>query len=424
MIGDLWQDLRYSLRMLRKHPGLTVVAALSLALGIGGNAAMFSLINGAFIRPLPYAEPDRLAQITEPYPKAGVVAMQERSRTMEVAVYQADQGGNFTGEGEAVHLLGSAVSANLFSLLGAPAEVGRAFAPGEDRPGRDRLVLLSHALWQSKFAGDRGVVGRSIVIDGAAREVVGVMPPEFNFPSIRTQFWIPVCFDPANKDEYWAYCFTIARLRPGATLSQAQSELPMLISQIKALAPWRMADNWNANSRVVPLQEALAGGLRDKLLLLPDPPHSAARGKGVYRSRWREVRQGRAGQRVYGQEVLARRKSPRQIHQRRLGARAKNSGGRCGRCPPIRFGRQDAELYQWRLLYALPAVNRTGSEIAHGHDSDLAHGCERAATRRRSAEPCGEREPQRADQRNPRVCVRFRDGFFPKLQSFIAWPAR
>jgi hypothetical protein len=101
MIGDLWQDLRYSLRMLRKHPGLTIVAALSLALGIGGNASMFSLINSAFIRPLHYAEPDRLVQITEPYPKAGVVAMQERSRTMEVAAYLADQGGNLTGEGEA-----------------------------------------------------------------------------------------------------------------------------------------------------------------------------------------------------------------------------------------------------------------------------------------------------------------------------------
>src|SRR5262249_37231655 len=137
MIGDLWQDLRYSLRMLRKHPGLTVVAALSLALGIGGNAAMFSLINGALIRPLPYAEPDRLVQVTEAYPRAGVVAMQERSRTMEVAAYWADLGFNLTGEGEAVHLLGSVVSANFFSLLGAPAKVGRAFAPGEDRPGSD-----------------------------------------------------------------------------------------------------------------------------------------------------------------------------------------------------------------------------------------------------------------------------------------------
>src|SRR5215470_447380 len=127
MIGDLWQDLRYSLRMLRKHPGLTVVAALSLALGIGGNAAMFSLINGALIRPLAYAKPDRLVRITEAYPKAGIASMQDQSRTMEVAAYQADLGVNLTGEGEAVHLSGSAVSANLFHLLGAPARIGRAF---------------------------------------------------------------------------------------------------------------------------------------------------------------------------------------------------------------------------------------------------------------------------------------------------------
>jgi putative ABC transport system permease protein len=124
MIGDLWQDLRYSLRILLKHPGLTIVATLSLALGIGGNAAMFSLINGALIRPLPYAEPDSLVRITEAYPKAGVVAMQEQSRTMEVAAYWADLGVNLTGEGEAVHLLSSFVSANLFSLLGARAEQG------------------------------------------------------------------------------------------------------------------------------------------------------------------------------------------------------------------------------------------------------------------------------------------------------------
>jgi predicted permease len=270
MIGDLWQDLRYSLRMLRKHPGLTLVAALSLALGIGGNAAMFSLINGAFIRPLPYAEPDRLVRVSEPYPKGGVAVMQEQSRTMEVAAYWADLGFNLTGEGEAVHLLGSAVSANLFSLLGAPAMIGRAFAPGEDRPGNDRVVVLGHALWQSKFAGDPGVIGRSVMINGVARQVVGVMAPEFSFPSARTQFWIPAGFDPANRGAYWEFgwMFLVARLRPGTTLPQAQSELPALISRIKTLAPFTISDDWNANSRVVFLQEDLAGGLRDKLFLL------------------------------------------------------------------------------------------------------------------------------------------------------------
>ena len=270
MIGDLWQDLRYSLRMLRKHPGLALVAALSLALGIGGNAAMFSLINRALIRPLPYAEPDRLVRITEAYPKAGVVAMQEQSRTMEVAAYWADLGVNLTGEGEAVHLSGSFVSANLFSLLGARAEIGRTFAPEESLPGRDRVVLLSHALWQSKFAGAADVIGRSLTIDGVARQVVGVMPPEFNFPSARTRMWAPARFDPANRNEYWEYdwMLLVARLRPGATIPQAQGELPMLISQIRSQAPWKMADNWNANSRIISLQESLAGGMREKLFLL------------------------------------------------------------------------------------------------------------------------------------------------------------
>jgi putative ABC transport system permease protein len=270
MIGDLWQDLRYSLRMLRKHPGLTAVAALSLALGIGGNAAMFSLINGALIRPLPYAEPDRLVRITEAYPKAGAVAMQEQSRTMEVAAYWADLGVNLTGEGEAVHLSSSFVSANLFSLLGARAEIGRTFDPEESRPGRDRVVLLSHSLWESKFAGDAGVIGRSVIIDGVTRQVVGVMPPEFNFPSTRTQMWAPARFDPANRGEYWEYdwMFLVARLRPEATMRQAQSELPMLISQIRSQAPWKMADDWNANSMVIALQEDLAGGVREKLFLL------------------------------------------------------------------------------------------------------------------------------------------------------------
>ena len=270
MIGDLWQDLRYSLRMLRKHPGLTAIATLSLALGIGGNAAMFSLINGALIRPLPYTEPDRLVRVTEAYPKGGIAAMREQSRTMEVAAYLSDSEFNLTGEGEAVHLAGSVVSANLFSMLGAPAKIGRVFEPGEDLPGRDRVVVLSHALWQNKFAGDPGVIGRSITIDGMDRQVVGVMPPEFGFPSTRAQMWMPARFDSTQRGEYWehGWMLLIARLRTGATLAQAQSELPALISLIKTLAPFRMAANWNENSTIISLQADLAGGMRDKLFLL------------------------------------------------------------------------------------------------------------------------------------------------------------
>jgi hypothetical protein len=198
MIGDAWQDLRYSLRAMRKNPGFTLVALFSLALGIGGNAAMFSLVNSALIRPLPYANPDRLVRITQAYPKRGVVSMQEQSRTMEVATYFSGLALNLTGEGEAVHLEGGVVSANLFSLLGTPAGLGRTFESGEDRPGRDGVVIPSHALWKNKFAGARDVIGRSILIDGQPRQVVGVMPPEFSFPSTRTQLWLPVRFEMKN----------------------------------------------------------------------------------------------------------------------------------------------------------------------------------------------------------------------------------
>jgi predicted permease len=264
------QDVRFGLRSLAKNRAFAIVAVLSLALGIGGNAAMFSLINGALIRPLPYAHADQLVRVTKAYPKGGIAVLQEESRTMDVAAYLSDSEFNLTGQGEAVHLNGGVVSANLFSLLGVTAKVGRTFEPGEDRPGRDRVVVLSHALWQSRFAADPSIVGRLITIDGAPREVIGVMPPEFGFPSTRMQIWLPARFDPANKGEYWehGWMLLVARMRPGATLPQAQGELRTLISRIVTTAPFPMSANWNADSTVISLQDDLAGGLRGKLLLL------------------------------------------------------------------------------------------------------------------------------------------------------------
>jgi predicted permease len=270
MIGDLWQDLRYSLRMLRKNPGFTAVAVLSLALGIGGNASMFSLINGALIRPLPYSQPDRLLRVTQAYPRGGIAAMQEESRTMEVAAYLPNSEFNLTGEGEALHLAGSEVSANLFSLLGVPARLGRTFEPGEDKVGRDAVVILSYGLWQNKFAGDPGVIGRPITIDGMARQVVGVMPSEFGFPSTRVQMWVPARFDPTDRGKYWenGWMLLIARLRQGATLPQAQSELPVLISRISLRAPFPMDSKMSVNAKIDSLQSDLTSGMRNKLFLL------------------------------------------------------------------------------------------------------------------------------------------------------------
>lgn len=270
MIADIFQDLRYAFRMLRKNPGFTAVAVISLALGIGGNAAMFSLVNRALIQPLPYSEPDKLARVSGWYPKGAVVALQQRSKTMEFAAFTPDSEFNLTGQGEAAHLVGSSVSANLFSMLGAQPEIGRTFMPGEDQPGQDQLVIISYALWQSRFAADSDIIGRPVTINGVARQVVGVMPDGFGFPSSDIQLWTPIHLDPTNKGEFWEYgwMLVLARLRPEATIEQAQSEIPILSSQIIPLFPYAMPANWNDRAIVTLLQETMVDDIRGKLLVL------------------------------------------------------------------------------------------------------------------------------------------------------------
>jgi predicted permease len=269
-LGSPIQDIRYGLRMLAKNPGFTTIAVLTLALGIGGNAAMFSIVNALVLRPLPYPEPDRLVRITDYYPKGALVALQQRSRTMDIAGFTTESEFNLTGQGEAVRLVGSTVSANLFSVLGVGTELGRTFRAGEDQPGQDRLVVLSYALWQGKFGGDPGILGHMIMIDGVGRQVVGVMPPDFGFPSPRVQFWMPLRLDPSNSFEHWNTGFMplIARLRRGATLQQVQNEVRPLIAHIIPLFPYTMAPNWNADATVIPLQQDLVVDIRGKLIVL------------------------------------------------------------------------------------------------------------------------------------------------------------
>jgi predicted permease len=269
-LEQLAQDLRFAFRTLRKNPGFSAVAVLSLALGIGGNAAMFSLVNGVLIRPLAYSQPDRLVRVTGYYPKGALVALQDLSRTMEVAGIVPGTQINLTGQGEAVRLTGSTASANLFSLLGVHAEIGTPFAPGEDQPGRDHIVLLSHGLWRNKFRGDPGVVGRWITLNGVDRQVVGVMPPDFGILSSEAQLWIPLHLDPADRPDHWnrGYMPVIGRLRPGATLAQAHNEIRPLILQILPLFPFPMPRDWNADAAVLPLQQNLVGNVRTRLLVL------------------------------------------------------------------------------------------------------------------------------------------------------------
>jgi putative ABC transport system permease protein len=269
-VGTLWQDLRFGARMLRKNPGFTVVAVLTLALGIGANTAIFSVVNGVLVQPLAFAQPDRLVALTDLYPQGALVAMRANLRSMEVAGYLDGQELNLTGLGDPMRLYGTAVSANFFSLLGELPEAGRIFLPGEDEPGKDHVLILSHALWEEKFGGDPSAIGRSVTLDGENRQIVGVMPPGFQMASSKAQFWVPLHLDPRAVGAYWGGGFmpVLGRLRPGVTTGQARAEVQAHLPQMRGMFPWKMPDALWASSTVIPLQESLVGGVRVKLLVL------------------------------------------------------------------------------------------------------------------------------------------------------------
>ncbi|MGC1672077.1 MAG: ABC transporter permease [Candidatus Acidiferrales bacterium] len=264
------QDVRYALRMLRKNPGFTAIAVLTLALGIGANTAIFSVVSGVLLRPLPYPNPNQLVSVTGSYPRGAFVAMHQQIRSMDVAVYAEGYAFNLTGLGDPVRLTATSVSAELFSILGARPELGRTLRVGEDIAGQDSFVILSHALWQQKFAGDPNIIGRWITLEGAGYQVIGVMPPDFRFPSPETQLWVPLNIDSRQPEKYWAgdYMPMIGRLRPGATIAQAAAEARSLQPQLRALFPWPMPPTWNPDVTVVSLQSGMVSDERARMLIL------------------------------------------------------------------------------------------------------------------------------------------------------------
>lgn len=266
----LLQDMRYAFRLFSKSPVFTAIAVLSLALGIGGNAAMFSLVNALLIRPLPYFEPDRLVRITGIYPRAAVPFFQEHSRTMDIAALNTGSELNLTGWGLATRLQTSTVSINLFSVLGVQTERGRGFQPGEDAPGLDSVVLISHTLWKDTFASEPAIIGRIITLNGMNRQIIGVLPEHFRYPSAKVQAWIPMRLDSSNFLEYWGGDFVplIGRLRQGVTLKSAQLEVRELMAEFRKTIPYPMSRDWNANVTAIQLQQDIVGDIRARLLIL------------------------------------------------------------------------------------------------------------------------------------------------------------
>jgi putative ABC transport system permease protein len=269
-LEELLQDLRYGARMVRRNPGFTLVAVLTLVLGIGANTAIFSLVNGVLLRALPLPRPDRLVALTYYYPKGAFVVMRDQSRTMDIVANTDSTEFNLTGSDLPIRLSGSSVSARWFSVLGVQAAMGRTFQEGEDQPGKDNFVILSHSLWERRFGSDPNIVGKSLLLDGISREVVGVMPAGFRYPSPKTELWVPLDLDPRSVGDYWgsSYMPVNGRLRPGATLEEAGTELTQLRPSVLAAFAWRMPNETWIKGNVISLQEAIVGDVRARLLIL------------------------------------------------------------------------------------------------------------------------------------------------------------
>ena len=276
VITDLLHDLRYAARLQRKNPGFTIVAVIALALGIGANTAIFSVVNTVLLRPLPYKDPERLVMVWEDasrhgYPRdtpaaGNYVDWRDQNQVFEGMAAIADTSFNLTGSGEPERLEGRRVSVNLFPLLGVEPQIGRVFTAAEDQPGAQRVVLLSYGLWQRRFGGDPNIAGQSLTLNGESYVVVGVMPARFQFPSSDDQAWVPIAFtqqEMANRGRH--YLEVLARLKPGVSLDQAQSEMSTIAARLQQQYPQFNAE---LGAVVQPLQEHLVGDIKPALLIL------------------------------------------------------------------------------------------------------------------------------------------------------------
>ena len=278
-VETFWQDLKFGARTLRRNPGFAAIAVLTLALGIGANAAIFSVVNAVLLRPLPWGEPDRAVMIWSKWTAfdktwvatGEVVDYRRRSRTLQEVATWSDGQVNLTGDGDPERLSAASVSANTFSTLGAIPMIGRTFTAQEDLPQGPRLVVLSYGLWNRRYSRDASIVGRSVLINGNSYEVVGIMPPGFLLPTDfrnpePTQLWMPLQMDPASTDHGSHGLYAAGRLAPGATVPQAAEELHGIARAMtnEGLYPVQM----EFDTVVLSLTDEVVGSVRLSIWLL------------------------------------------------------------------------------------------------------------------------------------------------------------
>lgn len=273
-IDNLVRDLRYAVRTLARNPGFTIAALLALALGIGVNTAVFSVVNSVLLRPLPFEEPDRLVMIFNTRPSVGIktgpasmadfLDWRARSRSFQTLAAVNFNRFTLTGDGVAEQIVGMSVSADFFATLRAQPLLGRTFTADEDRPGRTPTVVLSERLWHRRYASDPNILGRPIVLNGRAHTVLGVMPGDFEFGQRDAEAWPILPLNPPTRRGPFVYR-GIARLRPGVTAAQAASEMDIIAHEVERAHP---QGHTGLGFPVVPMFEVMVGRIRPLLWIL------------------------------------------------------------------------------------------------------------------------------------------------------------
>src|SRR5688500_17344572 len=268
------QDTRYAFRRLLKSPGFAAVVILTLGLGIGANSAIFSVVNGVVFRSLPYPQPERLVRLFHVADGGGLATFSPMNyldvaremRTLESSAAFAGSGFTLTSDGEPERLDGAEASASFFEVLGVRPTLGRGFLPDENQPGKTRVAVISHSLWTRRFNGERGVLGRSILLNAEPHTVIGVMPEGFSYPARRdvcTPLQSDTRFTQQSRGAW--YVSIIARLRPEVTVEQTATELAAIGRRLETEFP---STNLNVKMTAVDLHGYLTGDIKPKLLVL------------------------------------------------------------------------------------------------------------------------------------------------------------
>lgn len=275
-MNSFMSDMKYGWRMLIKNPGFTAVAVLSLALGIGANTAMFSVVNAVLLRALPFPEPDRLVMIWEDasfagFPRntpapANYADWKSQNQTFDEVAAIDGRGFDLTGDGEPQRVEAYGVTANFFSTLGVEPLLGRTVLADDDRPEANKVAVLSYRLWQSRYGGERGIIGREILLNGEKYAVVGIMPASFQFMESYVGLWVPAAYTPRQLSRRGShYLNVIGRIKRGVTFEQANADIHGIQEQIAREHPDNAA---RIAAFIIPLREQFAGDLRRPLLVL------------------------------------------------------------------------------------------------------------------------------------------------------------